>query len=186
MCWRYHSLPLKQRHVHHLLFLDTKLTKATTDAPSSSKKEPLISLGEYRSWAWPDDARIQGIDCHGIDLVFKDYPGVNTRRVKGTLCSINLGAVSLSNKTCYLKIPWSQKDRRLAIEMIISLWNLASGSPAQLPNCPPNINVIGNPVTQISYRRDSPRSYDKTFCRLLKRPLVLRSVGVPLGLPVGS
>ena len=48
-------------------------------------KNVFIQLSHYHSCWWPGDFRNKGISCHGIELIFLEYPSQSTRRVNSSL-----------------------------------------------------------------------------------------------------
>ena len=66
VCISYHPSTLK----HHGLWKFT---------PREDKNTHTV-ISQYHGWWWLGYTRIQGINSHGIDLVFPEYSGLSTRR----------------------------------------------------------------------------------------------------------
>ena len=86
-----------------------------------------------------------------------------------TVLVLQLGPVSISEKTSYRKISWSLEAARFVFRIVRSLWNLTGTSSAVLPMCLSNVKAIRQFKVPISWLRDLTRSYEKTSFRILRR-----------------
>ena len=81
------------------------------------------------------------------------------------------GSFSISDKTSYGKISWSLEAVGFVFKIVRSLWNFTGTSAASA--VPVKFRL---PISRL---RDFARSYDKTFCRILKQgPGLIRHLNI--------
>ena len=106
-------------------------------------------------------------------MITKAYLSIHLSHMANLL--IDLGSVSISEKTSYTNISESLEAARFLFRIVRSHWNLTGTSTAVLPKCQSNFKTMRKFGRSISWLRDLTRSYDKTPYRILKRgPAVIK------------
>ena len=100
-------------------------------------------------------------------MITKAYLSIHLSEMANLL--IDLGPVSISDKTSYMKFSRSLEAARFLFRLVRSHWNLTGTTAAVLPKCQSNFKAMRSFKRSISWLRDFTRSYDKTPYRILKR-----------------